>query len=323
MPMVLLVVLLALLTYMLSPFWKSFIWGAILACVFYPLYERSQKFIYSSTIRALLFAFLPIALGLFVLIPILVVLVKEIVGVVNNFNKDAVLKIWAQITALSPIALEMDLNELSSQIYRGATAIMDILRSILVSSANSIAVLFLASVILFFFLKDAQSGARFARQLADFFKVDFDSISSLVISSIRASFWTLIVISGGQGLLTFFSLALAGFDFALLAGFLAFILGLLPGGTTLIYLPVGLYYLIYESFLKGIFIILFNLVSHNLIDFFLRPILFDNQFKLHSGFMFFAVLGGLYSFGFLGLFIVPSLVVVIRELLRVHSVAKL
>jgi predicted PurR-regulated permease PerM len=39
--------------------------------------------------------------------------------------------------------------------------------------------------------------------------------------------------------------------------------------------------------------------------------------------MFFAVLGGLYSFGFLGLFIVPSLVVVIRELLRVHSVAKL
>jgi len=322
MPKVLAVVLLALLTYILSPFWKSFIWGAILACVFYPLYERSQRFIASPTLRALFFAFLPIALGILVLIPILVVLVKEIVDVVNNFNKDAVLKIWAQITALSPIALELDLNELSSQIYRSATVVMDMLRSILVSSANSVAVLFLSSLILFFFLKDAQSGARFARQLAELFKFDFDSISSLLVSSIRASFWTLVVISGGQGLLTFFSLALAGFDFSLLAGFLAFILGLLPGGSTLVYLPIGAYYLIYESFVWGIFIISFNLVSHNLIDIFLRPILFDNQFKLHSGFMFFAVLGGLYSFGFLGIFIAPSLVVVIKELFSSQSVSK-
>ena len=90
------------------------------------------------------------------------------------------------------------------------------------------------------------------------------------------------------------------------------------GGTAIVWIPVALYLFFSGSIIKGLIMIGVGGGLVGLMDNLLQPLLIGTRAQLPMLFLFFASLGGLASFGLLGLFLGPILLAVLLELFRIY-----
>jgi len=90
-------------------------------------------------------------------------------------------------------------------------------------------------------------------------------------------------------------------------------------GSFLVWGPVVIYFFIQGSLLKGIILLAWGGIVVGLSDNFLRPILISKRTKLHTILLFFGVLGGIRSFGLLGLIVGPLVVTIGITILDIYS----
>lgn len=100
----------------------------------------------------------------------------------------------------------------------------------------------------------------------------------------------------------------------ILAG-LIFILSPVPVGPPLIWVPAAVWLFVQHQIGMAIFMFLWGLLAISTIDNILRPYLISHGSKLPLLLAFLGVLGGILSFGFIGLFIGPTILAVIYVLL--------
>jgi len=90
-------------------------------------------------------------------------------------------------------------------------------------------------------------------------------------------------------------------------------------GPFLVWGPVVLYFFFEGTFFKGIVLLVWGGAVVGLSDNFLRPILISKRTKLHTMLLFFGVLGGIKSFGLLGLIVGPLVVTICMTILDIYS----
>jgi predicted PurR-regulated permease PerM len=113
-----------------------------------------------------------------------------------------------------------------------------------------------------------------------------------------------------QATLQGLGLWLAGVPAAFFLSFLTFFLGFVPVGPPLVWVPASAWLLYNGAIGWGMFMVVWGVFVVSGVDNVLRPYLISRGSKLPLLLVFFGVLGGLFAFGFLGLFLGPTLLAV-------------
>jgi predicted PurR-regulated permease PerM len=139
--------------------------------------------------------------------------------------------------------------------------------------------------------------------------------------TIRSVVYGIIGTAVAQGLLAAIGFWVAGLPQPLLLGILVFFLALVPMGPPLVWLPAAIWLLYQGRYGMGVFLILWGALVVSGIDNFLKPYLISRGSALPLLLVFLGVVGGALAFGFLGIFLGPTLLAVGFALLREWSMA--
>ena len=119
-----------------------------------------------------------------------------------------------------------------------------------------------------------------------------------------------------QGILAAIGLWIAGITGIAFLGFLTFVLSFLPMGPPLVWGPAAIWLLYKGDTVWGIFLLLWGIFAVSGVDNFLRPYLISRGSQLPLVLVFIGAFGGAFGFGFIGLFIGPTLLAVAFTLVR-------
>ncbi len=113
-----------------------------------------------------------------------------------------------------------------------------------------------------------------------------------------------------QGILAGVGFYIAGIPGAPLLGLATFFLSVLPVGPPLIWAPTALWLLYNDSIGLGIFVGLWGLLVVSMVDNIVKPMIISRGSSLPFILVFLGVLGGVFAFGFIGVFLGPTLLAV-------------
>jgi predicted PurR-regulated permease PerM len=119
-----------------------------------------------------------------------------------------------------------------------------------------------------------------------------------------------------QGSLAAFGFWIAEVPGALLLGFLTFVMSLIPGGPPFVWIPATVWLFYTGSPGWGVFMGLWGLLVVSSVDNIIKPWLISRESRLPILLVFLGVLGGVIAFGFIGLFLGPTLLAVGYTLLH-------
>ncbi len=125
-----------------------------------------------------------------------------------------------------------------------------------------------------------------------------------------------------QGILAGIGLWIAGVPLPLLLGLLTFFLSLIPMGPPLVWAPATVWLIYHGRVGWGVFLGIWGLLVISGIDNLLKPYLISRGSKLPFALVFLGVLGGMIAFGFIGIFLGPTLLAVGYSLIQEWSAPK-
>jgi predicted PurR-regulated permease PerM len=130
--------------------------------------------------------------------------------------------------------------------------------------------------------------------------------------TIRGSAYSVLATSVAQGALAGVGYYIAGAPTPLLLAMLTMVVSLIPFGPPFMYVPVSTYLLFFSGlpWYHGIGLIVWGIVVVSTIDNVLRPLFISQTTKLSAMLVLVGVLGGVASFGLLGVFIGPAIIAI-------------
>ncbi len=139
---------------------------------------------------------------------------------------------------------------------------------------------------------------------------------AVVRSTVKGVFRGLLGTCAVQAILAMIGFWIAGVPGVLLLGMATFFLSVVPAGPTLLWAPAALWLNATGSTGMAIFLAVWGLVIVGGSDNVVRPILIGKGVEAPLALVFLGVVGGILAFGFLGLFIGPTLLAVAHNLLQ-------
>jgi predicted PurR-regulated permease PerM len=185
---------------------------------------------------------------------------------------------------------------------------------------TGIAHLMLSVFIAFFFYRD--SDVLTGRLRGAMLRVDGERGADLLRvagNTIKSVIYGIMGTALAQGFLTGVGLLIAGVPGALLLGALTCVLSLIPFGSSLAWLVAAIWLLQHGAIGHAIFLIAWGLLVVSTVDNFLRPYFISKGSNLPFILVFLGGLGGILAFGFLGIFIGPTLLAIAFSLFQEWS----
>jgi predicted PurR-regulated permease PerM len=139
---------------------------------------------------------------------------------------------------------------------------------------------------------------------------------AVVRSTIRGVFRGLLGTCAVQAVLAMIGFWIAGVPGVFVLGMATFFLSVIPMGPALLWLPAALWLGANDSTGRAIFLAIWSLVVVGGAENVVRPILIGKGVDAPMALIFLGVIGGVLAFGFLGLFIGPTLLAVAYNLLQ-------
>jgi predicted PurR-regulated permease PerM len=319
---------------MARPFLVAIAWAAVLAIIFEPVQKRLERVIKNRSVAG--GATVAVAL-LSVLLPAAAVgalVVREIVGMIPPGSEDVSLR--------DVLAGRIDaaLRWLSEHVGFGFTNVGDVVAKnadavaqyLWVQSAGVVggvagfAFTFIVIMFtLFFFLRDREAVLRSVRGFVPLSDENTTQVFQRVRGVIIASLLGGGAVALSQAILTAIGFSIIGIANPVLWGVVCFVTSFIPFvGAAGVWVPWTIVLLVSGSWGKALALGLWGGLAISMIDNFLRPIIIGDATKLHTLLIFFAILGGLRVFGFLGIIMGPvvlALGLALVEIIR-HEIAE-
>ncbi len=128
--------------------------------------------------------------------------------------------------------------------------------------------------------------------------------------TVRGVIYGILGTAIAQALVAGFGFWVAGLPGAALLSVLTFFLAVIPFGPPMIWLPSSLWLFAQHKPGMGVFLLLWGLLGISSVDNFLRPYLISQGSKMPFILIFCGVIGGALAFGFVGVFLGPTLLAV-------------
>ncbi len=129
-----------------------------------------------------------------------------------------------------------------------------------------------------------------------------------------------VLVAVVQGVLTGIGLTIAGVPGVVFWTVVTTLLSLLPLiGASIVWLPASLYLFLVNRPVAAGFLFVYGTVVVSLSDNYLRPVVSGREARLNPGLLVVGIFGGVYAFGFMGLFFGPIVLGVFRSLVTVFA----
>lgn len=312
----------------LKPFLLVIILSGVLVSIFYGWYERLMGWLRGRKNLA----------SLIMVILIAIIIVLPVTNFVFYLSKQSLegfssITVWINSGALERAVNEnvvrrlnfIDPSVLNIRQYLISTSSQ--ISSFLVSGGRSIlkgTTQFITSLIVMFFTMFFlfRDGRKLMERLMyliplphKYNQAIFKKFRDVSYSTIVSTFVTAIV-QGIVGALGFMIIGVPAFFAGVAMAFFA----LLPYvGTAIIWLPTGIYLLLIGKIWQGVFLLIWGFGVIGTIDNFLRPYLIKGRAEVHPLIIFFAIFGGIITFGFWGMIIGPIVVAITFTLLHIYE----
>jgi predicted PurR-regulated permease PerM len=203
------------------------------------------------------------------------------------------------------------LKQSSDWLLTGATIALE-------GSANFVISLALIIIALFFFFVDGQGMLDRLMALSPL----PDRYNQEIFRKFRAvsysTFLSNIVAALAQGIVGAIGFGLVGWP-PLLAGALIAIISLLPIGSALFYVPVGLFYLLTGDIWQGVFSLVWGVAVISTVDNLIRTYMVKGKAEINPVFVLFSLFGGIALFGFWGVILGPLIVALAVTVLHIYE----
>jgi predicted PurR-regulated permease PerM len=190
-----------------------------------------------------------------------------------------------------------------------------ILKSTVLFAVNLVIML----ISLFFLFRDGASYYEAVAGMLPFTQKQRDTIARNFLDTFSGVINGVFLISVLQGFMTGIGFALFGISFPVFWGFLASVLALLPvGGAALVWLPGALYLFLAGSRVSALLLLLWGTILVSLPDNFLKPLLIGRRARIPVFLLFLGILGGLKTYGFLGILFGPLVVTLLTAFVQIY-----
>jgi predicted PurR-regulated permease PerM len=316
-----------------APFAVGFTWAAVLVVTFRPFHARlARLFRGRSWIASTLVTVLVAA---FIVVPLVVAAVQVVEGgvalyrwVEMNYQAGGagfgLGDRWAWLQepyerAKSLVGLaDVDVKAAALSVVRQAGSFVAARGPSLVGGAFGLAFSFLVMIVgmpVFFV-----HGERFAQAVADALPIPAAD-ATRILGELRDMTRTLFVSAGltsaAQAALGGIALLVLGVPYALPLTAAMFFFSLLPGGTSVVWLPAAIWLGYTGHTWKAFLLIAWGAGVVSTIDNVLRPLFAGRGVKLPGVMLFLGMFGGMLAFGLMGLFLGPIALYMARELVAI------
>jgi predicted PurR-regulated permease PerM len=315
---------------LIAPFFKPIIFSVVVAVLCYPLHTHIRRRIRNRNIAATLSTtaaiLLIISFSFFVgraLLPGLHDIYDSLTGSGEGKERLSmfILHLFGRAIAWASRYISISVPSLQgailSQVEKALTSLLAVTAGLIGSLSTFGLNAFIAIFILFFLLRDGRSMLRRAAVVLPLTPEQVRRLFALVKETLHAIMYGTLAMAAIQGALTGMAFWFLGLTSPVVWGLLASLLAVLPiVGTTLVWLPAACMLLLSGHWIKGVLLLVWGVAVVHPVDNVLRPYLIGERVKLSTLYVFFALLGGLKTFGGLGVFIGPLILAVTVALFR-------
>lgn len=320
----------------LEPFFPALAWAAILATVFYPIYQWVGRYFRSREFASgLTCVLLTVAIILPVLFLVFLMAGESVkaYGALENLiasglpAKIAAIRNSAAFHTLIHKFSEMGLPEpqLGAAVMRvvraGSRFLVTHSAALLSGLMNFLLQFFVMLFGLYYLFLHGPQILRELRSLIPLRPEYEERIIQKFRGVVHATFTGSLAVGLIQGGLGGVGFLIFGLPAPLLWGAAMALVSLVPVvGTALIWGPVVIFYLLTGSILKGLLMLLVFGGAVGSVDNILKPILIQRGMEIHTLWVFVSVIGGLSVFGFLGVVLGPFFFAIMVVLLEIYKV---
>jgi predicted PurR-regulated permease PerM len=314
----------------LRPFVTAVLWAAILCYATWPLYRRIEQFVRGR--KNLAAALMTGLIALVLVLPFAIVgmtfadNVTRLAQRIHTYGSQGVPPPpeWAEsIPYVGDYWQNLYENrELAVQtLKKWYDKVSPTLLRWSISLGHGILQLTLSMFIAFFFYRD---GVALVARLDEGIKRIAGGYSQRLMetvgTTVKSVVYGLLGTAVAQGIMAGIGFSIAGIPAAFLWALLTFLLSLVPGGPPLVWAPATIWLFSRGETGWGIFMGLWGLVAISGIDNLVRPLLISRRTTLPFILTLLGVMGGVIAFGFIGIFIGPTLLAagysLVQEFLR-------
>ena len=308
--------LVSLLTlFIVLPVLEYVLLSIILAYVLFPLHQRLRYYLGSFASAIALIATALVA----IIVPIVYILwvfARDLQAVAEGDLTLQVDVIEARIAELAGIRVDLmgSLADVADGVveifFGGVTGIISTALQFFIGVAL---VLFLV----FYLLRDGERFVRWLRELSPLPAEDtnrlFTQVNKTMWGSVIGHTFAALV----QALIAGVGLWLAGITNVAFWTVVMAILAFLPLiGAFLIWAPAAAYLIMVDQTVSGIFLFVYGISIVSMVDYYARPMVIDREARLNPGVILIGVFGGIFTFGFVGLFVGPIVIGILAATLE-------
>lgn len=329
-------VIIALLfsAFFLSRYFGMFVVAGILAYLFMPLYTRLRRKLKADSAATVTL----IASLASILVPVFIVLVLALSQIRSFYSSISssladfditqtsgeVIAGVNEMLANSPFdGLRISQDSIVQALTKGAEFFgkfaIDFLSSTIGSTISLVSSSIIFLFVLFSFIKNGPKLIAMFRGLNPL----GDDVADLYLAQtgamVRGTVFGQLVIAFVQGLLAAITVSLVTeptMFFVMLIVFTA--MSIIPLGAGILVMPIGVVLILFGNVAGGVIILFEHLVINTNVDNVLRPILVPDTAKLDPALMLISVFAGIAMFGFLGIVIGPTLMILIVSTIKVY-----
>ncbi len=197
---------------------------------------------------------------------------------------------------------------------------LNIVASIVPAVGSFIFKTFVFLLTLFFILRDGPKFVKFVERFLPMHREDIEQVSITVYKTVLATVYGSIGVGIAQSTVGFIGYKLVGLDYAILLAIASFISSFVPPfGAGFVWFPVALYTFAVKGLYVGAFMFLYGMFVISTIDNFVRPLIMKMGVNMPYIVLFFSIVGGLLTFGFVGIFLGPIIFTTLFTLALIYE----
>jgi predicted PurR-regulated permease PerM len=318
--------------WILRDFLAALVWAAVLAIAFWPIYRRLRRPTSRPIDRIVAPALATTIIGIIFIAPIVllgVALAREshfVVEFIANARHHGIpvpgwiyqlpligasLAEWWRTNLGDPVAAEELIGRVNLR------TLTESVREYGVEVVHRLALLLFTLLTLFFLFRDGEVLVEQLRSLGDrLIGLRGERIAGHMIAAVHGTVNGLVLVGLAEGLLLGIVYFAADLPYPATVGAITAVAAVIPFVAPIVYTLAGLYLFIMGDTVGALIIIVSGSVIVFIADHFVRPVLIGGAARLPFLWVLLGILGGLESFGFLGLFLGPAIMAALIALWR-------
>lgn len=311
--------LLVLTAYLIFPYAQFVLAAVVLAFVLKPLHRRLAPRVGDtlSSITLLVFSVLAILVPLFVIVGFIAADVLAFAaeieeGELQFETADELLADYTGVDVDIESALMSASEGIGQWLFGGAVTAVETTLHLLVGVG-------LLLFLLFFMVRDGERLVSWLKEVSPLPRPVSDDLSERISDITRAVLVGHVLVALIQGVIAGIGLVVTGVPNPMFWTFVMILLALIPLiGTFVVWAPASVYLFLMDQPIAAVALFVYGAIVVGISDEYLRPVIVDRYAEISPSVIIVGVIGGLSVFGFMGLFLGPIIVGVLKESIEVY-----